>query len=74
MSDLTTRPTVREAIFYEKLKNGKVKCHLCEKRCEIPQGTKGFCRTRINIDSEDAQKTNRFANSFWLAGKFRVEC
>jgi len=47
MSDLTTRPTVREAIFYEKLKNGKVKCSVCERRCEIPQGAKGFCRTRI---------------------------
>jgi len=47
MSDLTTQPTVREATFYEKLKNGKVKCHFCERGCEIPQSAKGFCRTRI---------------------------
>jgi len=47
MSDLTTRPTVREAISYEKLKNGEVKCSLCKRRCEISQGTKGFCGTRV---------------------------
>jgi len=49
MSNLAACPTVREALFYEKLRNGKVKCSLCERRCEIPQGAKGFCRTRINI-------------------------
>jgi len=50
MSTLTAYPTVREALFYEKLKNEKVRCGLCERRCEIPQGAKGFCKTRINID------------------------
>ena len=52
MSDLTAYPTVREALFYEKLKDGKVKCSLCERRCEIPQGSKGFCKTRMNIDGK----------------------
>ena len=52
MSDFTTYPTVREALFYEKLPNGKVKCSLCERRCEIPPGSKGFCKTRINIDGK----------------------
>lgn len=52
MSDLTVYPTVREALFYEKLKNKKVKCSLCERRCEISQGSKGFCKTRINIDGK----------------------
>ena len=61
MSDLTTRPIVREAIFYEKLKNGKIKCSVCERRCEIPQSAKGFCRTRVNIDSEDAQERAKHA-------------
>ena len=48
-SDLTAYPTVREASFYEKLPNHRVKCSLCERRCKIPQGSKGFCRTRVNI-------------------------
>jgi len=52
MSYLTTYPTVREALFYEKLPNGKVKCNLCERKCEIPHGAKGFCKTRINIDGK----------------------
>jgi len=52
MSELTTHPTVREALFYEKLPNDKVKCSLCERRCEIPSGSKGFCKTRINIDGK----------------------
>jgi len=52
MPELTAYPTVREAIFYQKLRNGKVRCGLCERRCEIPAGAKGVCRTRINIDGK----------------------
>ncbi|MEM3622971.1 MAG: AmmeMemoRadiSam system radical SAM enzyme [Candidatus Bathyarchaeia archaeon] len=52
MSDLTRYPTVRKAIFYEKLANDKVRCSLCERRCEIPSGSKGFCKTRVNINGE----------------------
>jgi len=52
MSYLATYQTVREALFYEKLSNGKVKCNLCERRCEIPLGSKGFCKTRINVDGK----------------------
>jgi len=47
--DLTAYQTVRDALFYEKLSNGRVRCSLCERRCEIPQGSKGFCKTRLNI-------------------------
>jgi pyruvate formate lyase activating enzyme len=49
-ADLTSYPTVREALFYEKLPDDRVKCGLCERRCEIPPGSKGFCRTRLNVD------------------------
>jgi len=52
MSDLTKYPTVRKATFYEKLFDGKVRCTLCERKCEIPLGSKGFCKTRMNIDGE----------------------
>lgn len=52
MSELTAYPTVREALFYEKLPDGMVRCSLCERRCEITQGSKGFCKTRMNIDGK----------------------
>jgi len=52
MSDLTAYPTVRKALFYEKLSDGTVRCSLCERRCEISLGSKGFCRTRMNIDGD----------------------
>lgn len=28
---------------------GKVKCCLCERRCEIGEGQTGFCKTRVNL-------------------------
>ena len=52
MSDLTKYPTVRKATFYEKLSNDRVRCTLCERKCEIPPDSKGFCKTRMKIDSE----------------------
>jgi pyruvate formate lyase activating enzyme len=52
MSDLIKSPTVRKATFYEKLSNDRVRCTLCERKCEISLGSKGFCKTRININGE----------------------
>lgn len=52
MSKLVEYPTVLKAEFYEKCPNGVVQCSLCERRCEIAEGSKGFCKTRINIDGE----------------------
>mgnify|MGYP003858514003 CR=1 FL=1 len=52
MPDLTNYPTVQKALFYESLSDRAVKCNLCERRCEIRPGSKGFCRTRMNIDGE----------------------
>ena len=45
-------PTVREAVLYEKLADEKVRCNLCERRCVIPPGMKGYCKTRINLDGK----------------------
>jgi pyruvate formate lyase activating enzyme len=42
-------PTVREALLYEKLAGDNVRCNLCERRCLIQQGQKGFCKTRLNV-------------------------
>jgi len=43
-------PTVHEALLYEKLSGEKVRCGLCERRCLISPGERGFCRTRMNIE------------------------
>jgi len=44
--------TVHEALLYEKLKGDKVRCGLCERRCLISSGLKGFCKTRINLNGK----------------------
>ncbi|MEM0357246.1 MAG: AmmeMemoRadiSam system radical SAM enzyme [Candidatus Bathyarchaeia archaeon] len=42
-------PTVRESAFYTRLAGDKVRCILCERRCEIPEGQLGYCKTRRNF-------------------------
>lgn len=39
---------MKEAILYEKLSNEKVRCNICQRRCEISESERGFCWTRIN--------------------------
>ena len=48
-SELLNYPTVREGLFYETKAHG-VKCNLCERSCVIPEGKRGFCKTRMNIN------------------------
>ncbi|MDD3853274.1 MAG: AmmeMemoRadiSam system radical SAM enzyme [Syntrophomonadaceae bacterium] len=38
----------KEASYYEKLGEGKVKCRLCPHHCQLKAGQKGICRVRIN--------------------------
>jgi len=38
---------VREALLQEKI-NNKIRCNVCERRCEIVEGGKGWCQTREN--------------------------
>lgn len=49
---LTSYSTVHEALLYEKLPKDKVRCGLCERRCTINVGERGFCRTRQNIEGK----------------------
>lgn len=42
--------TVREALLYERVRGSSVRCLLCERRCLIPEGLTGFCKTRMNIE------------------------
>jgi pyruvate formate lyase activating enzyme len=39
---------MREAMLYEKLPEGKVRCHLCAHRCLIADGRRGVCQVREN--------------------------
>ncbi len=45
-------PMVKEALLYEKLKDDKVKCLLCERKCIIGLMERGFCKTRMNINGK----------------------
>ncbi len=37
-----------EALLYDKLSNKKVRCHICQRRCQIKEGERGYCLTRLN--------------------------
>lgn len=39
---------MREALYYEKLNDSKVKCNLCHHHCIISPGKKGICGVREN--------------------------
>ncbi|MCD5425194.1 MAG: AmmeMemoRadiSam system radical SAM enzyme [Methanosarcinaceae archaeon] len=39
---------LKEALIYNKLKNKKVQCNLCNHTCIINNGKKGFCKVREN--------------------------
>ncbi|MHB1005236.1 MAG: AmmeMemoRadiSam system radical SAM enzyme [Chloroflexota bacterium] len=41
---------IREAALYERLAEGRVRCHVCQRRCAIGPGMFGHCRTRLNRD------------------------
>ena len=50
MCEILQHSTVHEALLYEKMFDDKVRCGLCERRCLISPGQKGFCKTRLNVD------------------------
>jgi pyruvate formate lyase activating enzyme len=41
---------MKEALFYEKLDNSKVRCMLCPHECVLSQDGTGVCRARRNTD------------------------
>lgn len=43
---------VRPARLYKRLSENKVKCSLCMRGCEIGDGGKGYCKTRVNLDGD----------------------
>src|SRR6056297_559351 len=43
---------MKEALYYEKKENKKIRCVLCPKYCMISEGDTGICRVRKNIDGK----------------------
>ncbi|MFH0764762.1 MAG: AmmeMemoRadiSam system radical SAM enzyme [Candidatus Omnitrophota bacterium] len=41
---------MKEALYYEKMGNKRVRCRLCPHECVIPEGGHGACRVRVNKD------------------------
>lgn len=37
-----------EARFYKPLADGSVACELCPRRCQVPEGMRGYCGVREN--------------------------
>jgi len=50
--ELMDKPWIRETLLYERLRNNKVRCGICERRCMINEGKTGFCKTRKNINGK----------------------
>jgi len=40
---------LKEAILYQVLKDGRVRCGICQRRCLVAEGESGWCRTRKNV-------------------------
>ncbi len=43
---------MKEAMFWQKLEEKRVKCTLCPRRCVIPEGKTGFCNVRKNHEGK----------------------
>lgn len=39
---------VKEALLYETVADGRVRCGVCRRRCLIGEGERGYCQTRAN--------------------------
>lgn len=43
---------MQEALYYERLGNGEVKCILCPWLCTLKPGQTGNCKVRLNVDGK----------------------
>jgi len=41
---------LHEALLYERRAGGAVRCSVCLRRCTIPPGEVGYCRSRLNLE------------------------
>lgn len=47
---LRTAGALKEALLSEDLTQGMIRCGICQRRCKIPRGGVGYCRTKINYE------------------------
>jgi pyruvate formate lyase activating enzyme len=40
----------KETLLYEARPDGSAQCGVCERRCRIQRGERGFCGSRLNVD------------------------
>jgi pyruvate formate lyase activating enzyme len=57
------RCAVKEALYYEKIHENKVRCELCPHRCVISPGHRGICGVRENRDGRMATLNYRLLSS-----------
>ena len=41
---------LHEARYYLQTEEQRVQCQMCFRRCVVPEGGRGFCRNKVNID------------------------
>lgn len=56
-----------EALLYDRLKNNTVRCQLCQRRCVIREGDRGYCRTRENHKGKLMAKTYGLVSSIMIS-------
>ncbi|HOM71901.1 MAG TPA: AmmeMemoRadiSam system radical SAM enzyme [Armatimonadota bacterium] len=49
LKSLAEDGVLREALLQEKLDKGRVRCNICQRRCNIPENKAGYCMTKVNI-------------------------
>ncbi len=43
-------PELHEALYYAQLPGQQVRCQVCFRRCVVPEGGRGFCRNKVNVE------------------------
>lgn len=56
-----------EALLYDRLSSQKVQCHVCQRRCVIQEGERGYCRTRENHQGKLFAKTYGLISSIMIS-------
>lgn len=49
-ASMTPIPEYHEALFYRQLDSEMVQCEVCFRGCTVPEGERGFCRNKVNIN------------------------
>ena len=56
---------MKEEMLYERLPDGRVRCHLCAHGCQIEDGSLGICQVRENQGG--TLYTHSYGSIFWQA-------